>query len=310
MNEISEKQNSPWKSLLTLIAFTFLFSLGIQIVVMILGFFTNANMVDFMQSEGNLSALDSSPFFMYALLASSSFGTFYLPAIVLQKKEAWFDYFPAENKTNILFYTLSAILLVVFGPIMELIGGWNAEMSLPESLRALESWMRVQEDAMAHLTQQIVMVDSVGLLLINIVVMAVLPAIAEEYYFRGSLMHIVQRLVKNQHLTIWLTAVIFSAIHVQFFGFFPRLILGAFFGYMMVWTKNIWVPVFAHFVNNATVTILAFYYTRQGKTFEELQSYDNYSIFVYLGSFILTIAIVFLFYKKTKEKYSHGERVD
>src|SRR5690606_26747624 len=120
----------------------------------------------------------------------------------------------------------------------------------------------------------------IPLLLLNIFVMALLPAIAEEFYFRGTLLHILNRVFRNDHLSVWLVAIIFSAIHLQFYGFFPRVLLGAFFGYMLIWTKNIWIPAFAHFVNNATVTVLAFVYARNGKTYEDLQSQENYPIFV------------------------------
>src|SRR5690606_31006645 len=166
-----------------------------------------------------------------------------------------------------MFYVLAVAVLVAFSPMMELIGEWNAQMTLPESLKGVEIWMRTQEDASNDLIKKVVMVDHIGLLFVNIIVLAVFPAVAEEYYFRGSLMHIFNRIFKNIHVTIWVTAIIFSAIHVQFFGFFPRVILGAFFGYMLIWTNNIWVPILAHFVNNAIVTVLAFYYTTQGKTF-------------------------------------------
>ncbi len=310
MIDFLEKQHSPWQSILLLLLLTFACSISIQILVIVLGLLTNANAQSFLSSGGDLSALQNTPFFVYALLASSTFGTFYLPAIFLQKREPYNLYFPSENRNNNLFYILAIAGLLAFGPMMGLIGEWNANMTLPEGLKGVENWMRRQEDASNDLIRNIVMVDSIGLLFINIIVLAVFPAIAEEYYFRGSVMHILHRIVKNQHLAIWITAIIFSAIHVQFFGFFPRVLLGAFFGYMLIWTNNIWVPIVGHFVNNATVTILAYYYTTQGKSFEDLQSYDNYPIFVYLGSLLLTTAIALLFYKKSKSNINYGEGLD
>ena len=308
MNDFIEKKNSGWQSLIILLLLTFACSLGIQFIVMLLGFFTGG--VDISGNQDSVRSMLDSRFFTSALLAASSFGTFYLPAVFLQKRESYYEYFPTYHLDKYLFYVLAVVLLVVFAPLMEVIGDWNASMKLPSYLKGIEQWMREQEDTMAVLTKKMVMVDNVWFLLLNIVVMAVLPAIAEEYYFRGSLMHIIGRLVKNHHLAIWITAFIFSAIHVQFFGFFLRLILGAFFGYMLVWTKNVWVPILAHFVNNALVTILAYYYTKQGKSFEDLQVMSDYPIFVYIGSLLLTIGVIVLFVKNSKEeKYSNGERL-
>lgn len=310
MNDFLEKQPSPWYSLMMLLVYTFAFSIGIQLLVLMLGELTNSSAIGFMQGNNSPESLGgNSRFFMYALLASGTFGTFYLPSVFLQKREPLHTYFPIE-KTVPMFYVLAVAVLVAFSPMMELIGEWNAQMTLPESLKGVEIWMRTQEDASNDLIKKVVMVDHIGLLFVNIIVLAVFPAVAEEYYFRGSLMHIFNRIFKNIHVTIWVTAIIFSAIHVQFFGFFPRVILGAFFGYMLIWTNNIWVPILAHFVNNAIVTVLAFYYTTQGKTFDELQTFDSYSIFVYLGSFMLTAVIAVLFYKKSKSNINNGEGLD
>lgn len=310
MNQYVGRPNGPWSSFVILLGLTLSCSIGVQLLVLILGLFSDGSVTALLENGGDLFSFADRPFFLYALLVSSSFGTFLLPALVLQKLEPYFNYFPVENKRSWLSYAVAVALLFAFGPIMQLIGEANMTMTLPDSWNKIEVWMRTQEDSMALLTERIVMVDTWGLLCANILVMAVMPAIAEEYYFRGSLMHMIQRLTKNYHLTVWVSAVIFSAIHVQFFGFFPRMILGVFFGYMFVWTQNIWIPILAHFVNNATVAILAFVYTRQGKTYADLQTYESYSIFVYIGSFMLTIVLAMWFYKISKSKQNNGEGLE
>ncbi|WP_164109848.1 MULTISPECIES: CPBP family intramembrane glutamic endopeptidase [Sphingobacterium] len=302
MNQYVGKPNGPWSSFVILLGLTLGCSVVVQLLVLILGVFSNGWGGEILDSGGDLSSFADRPFFLYALLVSSSFGTFLLPALVLQRLEPYFNYFPTENKRVWLPYVVAAALLFAFGPIMQLIGEANMTMTLPESWNKIEVWMRTQEDSMAVLTERIVMVDSWEFLVANIIVMAAMPAIAEEYYFRGSLMHMIQRLTKNYHLTVWVSALVFSAIHVQFFGFFPRMLLGVFFGYMFVWTQNIWIPILAHFVNNATVAVIAFVYTRQGKTYADLQTYESYTIFVYIGSLMLTILLGVWFYKISKNK--------
>lgn len=310
MNQYVSRPNGPWSSFVILLGLTLGCSVVVQLLVLILGVFSNGGVAEILDNGGDLSSFADRPFFLYALLVSSSFGTFLLPALVLQRLEPYFNYFPGGNKRAWLPYVVAVALLFAFGPIMQLIGEANMTMTLPDSWNKIEGWMRTQEDSMAVLTERIVMVDRWELLLVNIIVMAAMPAIAEEYYFRGSLMHMIQRLTKNYHLTVWVSAIIFSAIHVQFFGFFPRMILGVFFGYMFVWTQNIWIPILAHFVNNATVAVIAFVYTRQGKTYADLQTYESYSIFVYIGSLMLTILLGVWFYKISKIKKYNGEGLE
>jgi len=69
------------------------------------------------------------------------------------------------------------------------------------------------------------------------------------------LQRVIGKWTRNHHIIIWSAAILFSAFHMQFFGFLPRMLLGAYFGYLLYWTRNIWIPVFAHFVNNAFAVI-------------------------------------------------------
>jgi membrane protease YdiL (CAAX protease family) len=92
-------------------------------------------------------------------------------------------------------------------------------------------------------------------LLLNLFVIAFLAALTEEFFFRGILLRIIGRWIKNHHVVIWSVALIFSVIHMQFYGLIPRMLLGAYLGYLLYWSKNIWVPVVAHFCNNAMSVI-------------------------------------------------------
>jgi membrane protease YdiL (CAAX protease family) len=93
----------------------------------------------------------------------------------------------------------------------------------------------------------------------NLLIMAVIPAIGEELLFRGVIQQQLHFRLKNPHMAIWITAMLFSAIHMQFYGFIPRMLLGAFFGYLMVWTQSLWVPVLAHFLNNAGAVSMQYF---------------------------------------------------
>ena len=126
----------------------------------------------------------------------------------------------------------------------------------------------------------------------------IIPAIGEELFFRGVLQRIFSGMTRNYHWGIWITAVLFSLVHSKVFTFLPILILGALFGYLLVWTKSIWVPILAHFVNNTTAVLL-YYLSNTGKIKEETLDYGAKSDvwpFVIISA-VLTAGIIWYFYK-------------
>ncbi|WP_229203184.1 CPBP family intramembrane glutamic endopeptidase [Dyadobacter jejuensis] len=153
---------------------------------------------------------------------------------------------------------LLAILVVILSiPLNAKFIEWNSAMRFPEALSGLESWMREKENQMEVLTKFLTTYTQVGQLLIAMVVVVLLPAMGEELVFRG----VIQRKLAetgNIHMAIWLAAAIFSAIHFQFYGFIPRMLLGALFGYLYYWSGNIWVAILAHFVNNGFVLVMVY----------------------------------------------------
>lgn len=304
--ERSFGEKKPVYSLLLLLGLMLVVSVSIQAVFIgALSVFTSENFL----AESDVS--DASPeymLYMKILLIVSSLSTFMIPALWLQHKERQFNYFPTYRLQSYIPYILTFCFLLSFAPLMNKIGEWNMNMKLPESWGALEAWMRESEDKMAALTKRIVMDPTWTGLLINTVVLALIPAIAEEFFFRGALQGILLRWFGSNGVAIWVTAIIFSAIHFQFYGFLPRMVLGLFFGYLLVWSGNIWLPIFAHFVNNFSVTLIAFIYTRQGKTYEELQMIDDYPIFLYLASIPVSAYIGWRVYTYFKNKNKNMEK--
>ncbi|HMJ69868.1 MAG TPA: CPBP family intramembrane glutamic endopeptidase [Cyclobacteriaceae bacterium] len=124
---------------------------------------------------------------------------------------------------------------------------WNSNIDLPFGW---DTWARAIEEKAMELTKFLTSFSNVGQYLVGVLVVAVFAGFAEELAFRGLLQPELQKAFKNHHAAIWVTAIFFSALHLQFYGFFPRMLLGALFGYMYYWSGNLIVPVFAHFVNN------------------------------------------------------------
>lgn len=303
MNIEESTTKSAWSDLVLFLLITFGSMIVSQIPVLIYGLIQSGSGTFSMETlvEGSL--------FFYALaIALGTIGTFLLPVYFFKKLRPALVVAPTQ-RANFRLFLLAVLFMLSFGPLMSLIGDWNMNMKLPSFLKGIESWMAAEEASRAVLTEKMVMVDTLPRLFINLLVIAALPALGEELFFRGALQNIFVRIVKNEQLAVWLLAFIFSAIHFQFYGFIPRMLLGVFFGYMLLWSKNIWVPIFAHFVNNASVTILAFYYARQGKSYAELVASDSYSIIVYLGSLISGVVIAYFYYRYANKGSFYGKKL-
>ncbi len=167
------------------------------------------------------------------------------------------------NKVPTSFIILLAIFaVIIIQPFVNLITVWNEQITFPETLFALESKLREMEELATNLTMQFLENSSINNLFINLFLLALLPAISEELFFRATLQKVIGEKL-GHHMAIWFVAIIFSAYHLQFFGFFPRIILGAFLGYLFLWSKSIYLPMIAHFINNATLIVFYFLHARK-----------------------------------------------
>ena len=211
-------------------------------------------------------------------------------------------------KTETRGYGLWAIFLMLMAlPAINLVGYFNQQMSLPAFLEPLEQWMKTAEANAAHLTEQFLSVTTFDGLIINILLMALLPAVAEELTFRGVLQNLFE--VKDEtlkkkgnrvHIAIWCSAILFSAIHMQFYGFLPRMLMGALFGYALVWTGSLWIPILMHFTNNAMAVILYFLAIRSGWDMDKVDTIGtNDTLWLGVVSLVLTIIGIYAFRRST-----------
>lgn len=187
----------------------------------------------------------------------SAIGTFLLPTFAF----AWLcsrdmgNYLSIRKITNSQAWILAFCSILLISPTITLLSACNQQMVLPDFLSPIEEWMRNREDMAEHFTKIILSGNSLGILIANLVVVAAAAGLTEEFLFRGALQRVIGNCTTNPHVVIWLTAILFSAFHLQFYGFIPRMVLGAYLGYLLYWSKSIWLPVFAHFTNNAIAVI-------------------------------------------------------
>ena len=175
-------------------------------------------------------------------------------------------YLNLHHGGSIWLYALATVGMMVLSPLVSVTALWNDGIQLPESLQLIEQHLRSLEDAANDVTLQMMQGEGLGSTIVALVVMALLPAIGEEFLFRGGMQKGIENKTGNAHLAVWVTAFVFSFIHFQFYGFIPRFILGVVLGYFYLYGKSIWVSVWAHFVNNASAVLayrLFYQYTEE-----------------------------------------------
>lgn len=190
-----------------------------------------------------------------------SVGMFVVPPLALAFlwSEKPLHYLQLTTKLKLSSILLVVVLMGVAIPFINLITSLNQQIALPDFLAPVEAWMKNSEEQAAVLTEKMLNIHSFNELLFNIFLIAMIPALGEELFFRGTIQKILTQW-RSAIWGIWIAAFVFSAIHLQFYGFFPRMLLGAFFGYLLVWSGSLWLPIIAHFTNNAIAVI--FYYLK------------------------------------------------
>lgn len=181
---------------------------------------------------------------------------FALPAIlmayIVTAKDAWQLLGISEGFSMIAIG--GAILAFFMGlPALNQIVAYNAEIKIPDA--SLETLFREWEASAAATTTVLLDTTSVGGLVSGILIVGIATGLCEELFFRGCLQRLMVYFKVNSHIAVWSAACVFSLAHFQFYGFFPRLLLGAFFGYLLLWTNSIWVPAICHALNNSLVVI-------------------------------------------------------
>lgn len=245
---------------------------GVVSTLLLFGILAASKGLSLEQAQGYLSGLAANPmaspnswYELMILQAVNHLGTFFLPALAywyLIERRGW-SQFNARPASAVAGLGLVVLIVIAFMPFDGLIIEWNQSLHLPETLAPIEQWIRDKEKNLEGITKYLTTFETTGQLLVAFLVIAIVPGIGEEVLFRGILQRNFSYWLGNPHVGIWLAAALFSAIHVQFLGFFPRMLLGALFGYLYLWSGNIWVPILAHFVNNGFTVLMVYLYQQK-----------------------------------------------
>jgi len=201
---------------------------------------------------------------------------------------------------NYLLVGLSICIIAL--PLVSGTAYWNSQMHLPSFLSDVETWMKLKEDTANETIKIFFSNNTLGNMFSNLFVIAFMAGLSEEIFFRGFIQRLFIENKINYHVAVWITAILFSAIHLQFFGFVPRMLLGAVLGYLYVFTNNLWVPIIAHTINNGFAVIMAYYtgslesdpLTKNGE--EQISP-----VFVIASAALVALQLVYLYKLKSKE---------
>lgn len=158
-------------------------------------------------------------------------------------------------------YALSVAALLALIPCINFLSAWNTTLLQPwqdTALGRLFQQMSAQNEAVLNLFLTRTHLMDLGL---NLLTMALMPALCEEVFFRGCVQQILTgRAHRCTHLGIWLTAFLFSLMHFDPNGFLPRLLLGALLGYAFAFGGGLPTSILLHFLNNASIVVAYYLY--------------------------------------------------
>lgn len=215
----------------------------------------------------------------------------FLIALMYSKRPL--DYLQMNKSAKLSSYFFVILLVISAIPIVNILNNYNSQMHLPASLSGIENQFKIWEETAKSLTMKILYARTIKELMVNLTVVALLPALGEELVFRGILQRHIAEWFKNEHLAIIVTAFLFSAFHLEFFSFLPRFFLGIVLGYLFVMSRSLWLNMLAHFVNNAIAVISAYVLLKRGMNIDALDSVGVVNwIYVIYSLVIFTILFV------------------
>lgn len=221
----------------------------------------------------------------------------------------WINYFKLNKKPKLNLLLLSSLSIFAILPFVSWIGDINQGMSMPSYLSGLEDWMKSAEDNASRTMLAFLNVKSIWAMIFNVIMIALIPGIGEELLFRGIILKLFKKLTKNTHLAVLFSAILFSALHMQFYGFLPRLGLGLLLGYIFVYTGSLWIPIFIHFLNNAAAIIFVYASNSTEILTTDIESFGstNSIVIAMISLIVVTVIILYLRSKHLETKVITSE---
>lgn len=298
LSELSPVGKLGITAIIILSTFFIFLVLGILISILVfrVNFFESAYIFTDLTNQDNVNIIK-------LLQIVQSTGLFLVPPFLLGYlfENNSFKYLKLKTNPSLLPVVITGIIMIAGIPLINFLASVNAQMKLPEFLSGVEEWMKMKEIEAQAITDAFFKVNTLPGFFVNVLMIAIIPAFGEELLFRGVIQRIFKDWTKNIHWAIFITAFLFSAMHMQFYGFIPRFIMGLFFGYLFVWSGSIWLPIAAHFINNCFAVLFSYlmHLNLVEKDIDTIGSSADTIIYL-IFSVIITGSLTYLVYKKIR----------
>lgn len=272
------------KSLFIKLLYLIIFTIGLGIICNSIGQIATQNINTTYQNQVFITQ------FFFQL------GCFMLPSLL------YFRFFNLKiNWQPIQIQSISIWLLffICIVPISSILYTLNQGIHFPELYANIEAQLRASELKIEESSQILLAGTTYWSLIVSLLIVAVLPAIAEELFFRGCLQKALQN-ATNGWIAVLITSIVFSAIHFQFFSFAPRFLLGTVLGYAYLKSQNLLIPMLLHFINNSLVIIWTYLFQNKYISISHDYLEQNLGWKVYIILVAIILGIGWRFSKKTK----------
>lgn len=229
---------------------------------------------------------------------------FMIPALIFAYKNSQSinNYWGIKQKQGGITIILVIALYFVAVPLVAWLVKINENVRFPESLQTLENALKSIQDSATEMTEKFMNVSTIGGILVNIFVMAIVPAVSEEMLFRGCIQKTLTDKMRNKFLAILISAFIFSAAHLEFYGLLPRFILGIILGYVFYYTGNILMSMLLHFINNSIAVIAGYIQFHLNNGVEPETMFTTPPTWMIVSSAVLTVALLIILGRNRKQE--------
>lgn len=306
------KTRPAWIQLLLFLGLAFgLFTIAVMIGSPILSKMTGINMFAIQDSKNFEQTNPGLLTYMRGMILLQFLFLFTVPSLLF----AYFsdpkpgEYLSLKAPHHSLYWILGLLLILVAYPLVEYIGYLNHKIPVGESTAR---WMKGMEEEAGRQIRFMLRDRSVGELIKNLVFIALFAGIGEELFFRGILQRIFIRLTQNPWMGIVLTAAIFSGMHFQFYGFFPRFLLGILLGAIYWYSGSMWTAILAHFLYDAVI-ILVVYFNPQLLANPEATIIQGQTVPLLIGALVslgLTLLVLRHMKKRSTTRYQEVYKDD
>lgn len=280
------------------------YMIGVYVCKLLFGY-------DFMTNPNLLNEYETNPYVLNALKVLQviiSIGAMVIPAWFFPKalEQNRQTFLQLQGKPDYRFWLAAVLVMLVNIPLISWLVEWNATFRLPESMAALEAQLKASEETANRMTKAFTSGTTLTDLSVNLLVVALIPAIAEELLFRGALQRFITYCFGNTHAAVISAAIIFSAFHGQVYGFLPRMVLGMLLGYLFAYSGSIWPAVLVHFINNTLSVCIAHFKLEQTgwAIFNESYHFPAYSIII--SSIACIVLVYWMNRNQQQQPFEHG----